>query len=201
MGTSASSNGPSSGIPMVPPWVPDAPASPPEPPQPDPAAPANDSAPDQGQDDGALQQPGEAAPARAPLPIPLAPPARFKTARLNIGKFAKSGDGRHLRRGLGHYVRTGYGGAGTAARRFGGTASTADALNGALSSLAAGRVAAPGSILDRALLTGRTTRQIIDALIEAVRPADGTQDAEASRASINDALSEVLTVFSRRRSA
>jgi hypothetical protein len=35
----------------------------------------------------------------------------------------------------------------------------------------------------------------MDAVIEAVRPSDGTQDAEASRSAIKDALSELLTVF------
>jgi hypothetical protein len=35
----------------------------------------------------------------------------------------------------------------------------------------------------------------MDAVVEAVRPADGTQDAEASRAAIKDALSELLTMF------
>nr|WP_244510585.1 Qat anti-phage system associated protein QatB [Microvirga guangxiensis] len=35
----------------------------------------------------------------------------------------------------------------------------------------------------------------MDAVVEAVRPIDGTQDAEASRAAIRDALSELLTRF------
>jgi hypothetical protein len=35
----------------------------------------------------------------------------------------------------------------------------------------------------------------MDAVVEAVRPADGTQDAEAGRAAIKDALSELLTMF------
>jgi hypothetical protein len=35
----------------------------------------------------------------------------------------------------------------------------------------------------------------MDAVVEAVRPADGTQDAEAARAAIKDALSELLTMF------
>ena len=35
----------------------------------------------------------------------------------------------------------------------------------------------------------------MNAVVEAVRPADGTQDAEASRTAIKDALSEVLTIF------
>ncbi len=35
----------------------------------------------------------------------------------------------------------------------------------------------------------------MDAVVEAVRPIDGTQDAEAARAAIKDALSELLTRF------
>ena len=35
----------------------------------------------------------------------------------------------------------------------------------------------------------------MDAIVEAVRPVDGTQDAEASRAAIRDALSELLARY------
>src|SRR3546814_11940668 len=35
----------------------------------------------------------------------------------------------------------------------------------------------------------------MDAVVEALRPVDGTQDAEASRAAIRDALTELLTRF------
>jgi len=100
-----------------------------------------------------------------------------------------------MRRGVGHYVKKGLGGAGTAVRRFGGTARTAGTLYGALSSAAAGQPAAPGSPLDPSLLAGRTANEIIDAVIEAVRRVDGTQDAEASRIAIGDALSGLLDRF------
>ena len=100
-----------------------------------------------------------------------------------------------MRRSLGHYVRTGYGGSGTATRRFGGTAATAGALGGALARVAAGQPAAPGSPLDPALLAGRNAQEVMDAVVEAVRPVDGTQHAEAERAAIRDALSELLTKF------
>jgi hypothetical protein len=99
-----------------------------------------------------------------------------------------------MRRSLGQYIRKGYGGRETAVRRFGGTAATAGALYDALSGVAGG-AAAPGSPLDPALLAGRSAREVMDAVVEAVRPADGTQDAEASRAAIKDALSELLTKF------
>jgi hypothetical protein len=75
-----------------------------------------------------------------------------------------------MRRGLRAYVRGGYGGRATALKRFGGTVATADALHSALSAVAAGRPAAPGSLLDRALLAGRSAREVMDAVVEAVRP-------------------------------
>ncbi|WP_332873777.1 Qat anti-phage system associated protein QatB [Aurantimonas marina] len=177
MGTSQSSGGPGAGVPMVPSWV-DSP--PPEAPSGDPPAEGDEA-------------PGP--PAAPPPPAPLAPDRRFLGVSRSLGEYAKTGDTRAMRRGFGHYARSGYGGARTAARRMGGTASTAGALGGALASLAAGQAATPGSPLDPALLAGRSADEIMDAVVEAVRPVDGTQDAEASRAAIRDALSELLTRF------
>ncbi|HWR53967.1 MAG TPA: Qat anti-phage system associated protein QatB [Bryobacteraceae bacterium] len=114
--------------------------------------------------------------------------------RQNFGKFAQGGKPRDLRRGLRAYVRKGYSGRSTATQRFGGTATTANALYGALSSIAGGEPAAPGSPLDPALLAGRSAREVMDAVVEAVRPTDGTQDAEANRTAIKDALSDLLVV-------
>ena len=79
--------------------------------------------------------------------------------------------------------------------RFGGTATTAGTLGGALARVAEGQPAASGSPLDPALLAGRDAQDVMDAVVEAVRPVDGTQDAEAERAAIRDALSELLTRF------
>ena len=194
MGTSASSNGPGPGVPLVPPWVPPLPPLPlPVPPVP----PADGQGPGPADGDGqngppALnpQQPAQA------QPSPIAPAGRFLGARLNFGKFSGGGGNRRdMQRGLRDYVRKGYGGRANAVRRFGGTASTAGNLYGALSSVAGGQPAAPGSPLDPALLAGRSAREVMDAVVEAVRPGDGTQDAEASRTAIKDALSELLTMF------
>ncbi len=166
---------------MVPPWTPppapDAPpAAPPSPtPPPDPYAPP--------------------VPQQPPAPIPIAGPRRFAAARLNLGKFALSGDRGSLHRSLAHYVRSGYGGSAVATRRFGGTARTAATLAGALASVAAGRPVAPGSLLDPRLLAGRSPAEVISAVVEAVRPIDGSTDAEANRASIGDALSDLLKKY------
>jgi hypothetical protein len=144
MGTSASSDGPGGGVPMVPPWVPD----PAPPPPPDP------NARPQPEGDGQAAPPPPS-PNQPLPPVPIAPAGRFGGARLNLGKFAQTGDQRAMRRGIGQYIRKGYGGRETAVRRFGGTASTAGALYGALTNSAGGQAAGPGSPFDPALLAGR----------------------------------------------
>jgi hypothetical protein len=185
MGTSQSSNGSPSGVPMVPPWVPDIPL---------PVASPDGVPPEGAPDDGVEQD----APQRSELrqPIPVAPTGRFGGARRSLGEYALSGDRPSMLRGVGHYVRNGYGGSTTATKRFGGTAQTANALFSALSgSGATNPYAAPGSQLDPVLMEGRSADAVMDAVVEAVRPIDGTQDTEASRTSIKDALSEVLSKF------
>lgn len=153
---------------MVPPWTPPAPPSNPVPPS-DPSAPHP-----------------------PPPPVPIAGPRRFARARRNLGSFARSGNGGSLRRSLAHYIRSGYGGSTVAARRFGGTARTAATLSGALASAAAGGPSVPRSLLDPQLLAASSHADVISAVVEAVRPIDGSIDVEANRASIRDALSDLL---------
>ena len=180
MGTSQSSGGPGAGVPMVPSWTPD-------PPEAEVQISEGDATP--------ADQDGSEFDNTAQQPTPLAPAARFLGTRRNLSDYARGGERRDLRRSLRHYVRTGYGGSGTATRRFGGTAATAAALGGALARAAAGQPAAPGSPFDPTLLTGRSAQEVMGAVVEAVRPVDGTQDAEVARAAIQDALSDLLTRF------
>ena len=182
MGTSSSSSGSPSGTPMVPPWVPDPVPPPSDGPGDNDAAPPDGDAPDQ------------AAPPPA-QPVPVAPGARFGGARTRLGSFARTGSADDMRKGVGHYTRKGLGGSGTAVRRLGGTARTAGALFGALSAAAAGQASGSGNELDPAVLAGRSADEVMSAVVEAVRPVDGTQDGEASRAAIGKALSELLTQF------
>lgn len=167
MGTSQSSRGAPSGVPMVPPWVEDSPGNGDPTPQGNPEA-----------------QPQE-----------TAPRGRFGPSRTSLGRYALSGSSDDMRRGLGHYVNKGLGGASTAARRFSGTARTAGSLYSAFATSAGGRVSEAGSPFDPVLLRGRSANEIMDALVEAVRPSDGTQDGEASRDSIKSATSELLDRF------
>jgi hypothetical protein len=181
MGTSQSSSGAPPGVALVPAWVPE-------------ASPADG---DDGDDGNAPVQEApdrQNNPAAPWQPVPIAPSGRFGPARTGLGRYARSGSSDEMRRGLGHYVGKGLGGAGMAVRRLGGTARTAGALYGALSATAAGQ-AADGSPLDATLLAGRSANEVMDAIVEAIRPIDGTQDAEASRMAIRDALAELLNRF------
>jgi hypothetical protein len=75
-----------------------------------------------------------------------------------------------------------------------GTARTAGALYGVLDAFRSGQ-APPNVALDPAALAGQTARAILDAIADAIRPIDGTQDAEASHQAMNRALSDLLDDF------
>jgi hypothetical protein len=160
MGTSASSRGPGSGVPLVPDWV--------------------------------AGVPGQTAVPVGVLAPAIAPPGRFGPARTSLGQFGGSGSQRSMHRGLGHYTRKGMGGASVAASRMAGTANTAGGLYGVLNALSSGNPVPPGVALNTASLAGRSQSEIADAITDALRPIDGTQDGEAARDSVARALAELL---------
>jgi len=179
MGTSQSSNGAPSGVPLVPPWVTD-------PVLPDNEPISDDSENPEDKDDAVSP------PQHPSTPVQIAPLARFGSARRNIGEYARSGSSNNLRKGLGHYISKGLGGSGTAVRRFGGTIRTASALNSTFAAFSEGK---SFNRLDPKILSGRNAREVLDAVVEAVRPVDGTLDTESSRDAISKSLSELLSRF------
>lgn len=182
MGTSTSSTGPGAGVPMVPAWAPPAP----------PALPDTDVPRDEPEaaPDGAPGAPN--APDPAPPAPGIAPERRFLPTRRALGDYGRNGNRDDLRRALGNYVKRGYGGSATAAQRMSGTATTAGIMGGVLAALASN---APHMGLDRALLSTMDADQLLDAVVESVRVVDGTQDAEAERRCIRDALTETLEQY------
>lgn len=180
MGTSQSSAGPGARVALVPPWAADLPPEP-EPeldsPSPDPS--------DTGPNDIDDPPPG-------PATSPVAVPGRFRDARRALGRYARRGDTADLRRAVGHYVSSGYGGASTMGRRLAATSATANRLGSVVTS---GQSPHGTDLRDQVLASGADANQIVDAIVEAVRPVDGTQDAEASRRAIGDALSDLLEQF------
>lgn len=163
MGTSQSSKGPGANVSLVPPWAD--------------GLPAGDESPPLSDGDGAAYP--------VTIPVEVSPPNRFGSARRQLGQFMQGGGSSYLRSGVGRYVATGYGGSRTMARRMSATSSTAVRLSSALDPNGA------NPALDRAIFAGRSIDEVLDALVEAVQPHDGTQDAESSRESIRDAVAEL----------
>ena len=175
MGTSQSSKGAPGNVPLVPPWADDDGKKRPN--QPDDSNTGNN--------------------VKAPAPpkvLPIAPTGRFKGARTNINSFAKNGDTYKLRRGVGQYIKTGYGGATIATKRLSRSINTAGVLYNFLSSISTGQTITgePFLDIDTNALIGKDEDEITDAIINAVRPIDGDLDSEASQNSIKDAFSELL---------
>lgn len=180
MGTSQSSNGAPPNQPIVPPWTPDLPQDSPS--EKDPA------------DENGLGADGTDKETSQPE-SPVAPSRRFDPARRSIGEWANSGKSAAMRKGLGQYIKKGYGGSSTATKRLAGTAQTAGGLFSALAPDSENPYRADGAALSSTALAGKSAHEIIDIIVEAVRPVDGTQDCEASRDSMKEALSDLLTVF------
>lgn len=188
MGTSTSSSGPGAGVPLVPPWV--------QVGGPDQVAPRPNQS-----SENSPSNPSEA-PATPQVPVAgqtsdvvLAPPRRFAGARRGVGRFAQTGESGDLKRGLGHYVR-GIGGGAQGVRRMATTVRTANALFNTLSALRSGQTAGLdlGGV-NPASLAGRPAKEVMDVIIEAIRPNDGTQDSEANRMSIASATADLLIQF------
>ena len=175
MGTSVSSKGPKGGCPLIPPWV-ESEVS---------------SVPSEKPKEKPETKEGTEKPKAQPQ---KAPDRRFSGARSSLGRFAsRSGDHEALGRGLGHYSATGLGGSRNAALRMSGGARKAGALYSMLSGGGGGRKGAtplPG--LSSKELAGKSSKEIADIIIEHLCPIDGTQDAEASRNAMSDALGEFI---------
>lgn len=112
---------------------------------------------------------------------------RFRSFRTHLGKFVSSGDGQQLSRALGSYARSSTGGSAVGPRRFGSIAQAGAGLFGALNQL---RTNSPNAPVNLAAMAGRPTREVIDALVNALVPENG--DADRIRTALNEALSLCL---------
>ncbi len=164
---------------MVPPWVPE------------PGGLADAAPPDVTQDNSATEP--SAPSEQNAVATQIAPRGRFSSTRRALGDYSSSGDRGRMKQGVGRYFSKGLGGGRTATARFGGTAVNAASLYSATGGSGGERELAVS--LDREALAGKSARETIDAIIDVVRPVDGTQDAEASRQSINDALSDLVARY------
>ncbi|MCQ2499041.1 MAG: hypothetical protein MJ133_08650 [Lachnospiraceae bacterium] len=162
MGTSASSNGPGSGVSFDPPWLDDV------------------EVPNQQKNDKSNEQPV------------LAPRARFGNARRNMGEYVRSGDRDSARRALGHYSKTGMGGAQNVAKRMRTSTKVATTFFNTFRSLREDDSFALGKKLKELQSQGAGANQIIDAIVGHVCPVGGSIDETSCRDSGTAAISEFL---------
>jgi hypothetical protein len=185
MGTSTSSSGPGSSVPFDPPWL--------EPLQTELGGGGTGiggGEADEGEEPSGSESQNDFEPHEPDTLI--APPRRFAPARRELGGFARTGDGRALRRAVGHYSKTGMGGARRAAGRM--RAATV-AAGGLVSFLQAARAGTEGPVRDwiQALTaTAPSVREVIDAIVREVVGAGGTVDEDSIRDSMSQAFSELL---------
>ena len=170
MGTSASHSGPKPGVSFDPPWLDD--IDKPE----GPVAPA--------------QNPQETA--EVPEVPRLAPPARFRDARQNLGYYIKDGNRESLKKSLGHYSRTGMGGARNVANRMGHSASVASKLYSSFNSLREGNEPTINSIISNCRTENADVYGMIDAIAGYICGDGGSLDEISPINSVSSALSDLF---------
>jgi hypothetical protein len=172
MGTSNANGGQGDDTPLVPSWLP--PEGAPAPPPP-PIPPPDQIPPDLPPDGGPGIPPAIPAPPSLP-PIPVSGAAdRFRTARANFTRFAKSGgsDRASLGRALSGYVSTSSGGRRAAAQRMGSARVAGVQLLGVLSSAVASGARETLRALNLERLAGRPIEEVFLGLMDYVCPFDG----------------------------
>jgi hypothetical protein len=131
--------------------------------------------------------------ARTPATGPaVAPPARFGGARRNMSDYARSGSRDSLRRALGHYSKTGMGGASRVATRMRPSTRVAAGLFSAFTSLRDGSNQTLANVISKLKDSEADAYSIIDAIVGYVCPDGGSLDETSSRDSVSSALSDLF---------
>ena len=188
MGTSTSSSGPGSGVPFDPPWLND-----------------NDNGdhseeggqetndpPDQQNPDN--QNPDEVPNSHpiAPLLVGIAPPRRFANARRSLGKYASEGGERYFRKALGHYSKTGMGGASRLATRMRPSATTAANIVSLLTSASSSTETRERQWLTSLYKTGVSPNDVVNEIVGRISPEAGGLEEDSCRDSMANSLSEFI---------
>ena len=163
MGTSASSKGPGAGVSFDPPWLDD------------------------------IDIPGQSKQNNnKDTDIVIAPKARFRGARKNLGEYVRSGSRDSVRRTLGHYSKTGMGGAQNVARRMRISTKTASNFFSTFRSLRDDTSFSLGKEISELKNRGADASEIIDAIVGHVCPKGGSADEVSCRDAGAAALSEFM---------
>lgn len=179
MGTSASSNGPGSGVSLDPAWLDDIDIN-------------ESNLPQTNQPEENNQ---ESIPSEEEQRPVIAPKGRFSNARRNISEYLRSGSKDSLRRSLGHYSKTGMGGAKALSQRMRASAKVGSNFYGVFRSLRDDPEFALGKVLSELQTQGADAQQIISTIVDYVCPSGGSIDEISTRNSAMVSLSEYLEKY------
>ena len=182
MGTSASSMGPGAGVSLDPEWLDDIEL----PNQGDNQSDGHtdDSSEKDNQSDGKKPDDNEKP--------DIAPKFRFANAGRGMGEYVRSGSKDSLRKSLGHYSKTGMGGATNLSKRMRTATKVAANFSQTFQSLRDNENFALGKILSELQGRGANANEIIDTIINNVCPNGGSLDEVSCRDSGRFALSEFM---------
>lgn len=184
MGTSTSSSGPLAGASLDPPWLDDlvAPGSAGEV-----QAPVGDEA-------ATVDDAGRGSEARESneQTLTVAPARRFAAARRDLGSFIRSGDTAALARGIGHYSRTGMGGAALAARRMRASTTAGAELFSFLNAVRGGGDSQIATWVQDLVASNPTSQDVANAIVRHLAPRGGSADEESLRDSMALATNELI---------
>lgn len=168
MGTSASSNGPGAGVSFDPPWLDDI------------------DIPNSDKENNHVNMGDNEI---------VAPKARFREARRNMGDYIRSGNKDSLRRALGHYSKNGMAGAKNVSQRMRTSTKVAANLFNTLQSIRDHKSYQLGHIISELREKGANASEIIDEIVTSVCPNGGSIDEVTCKDSGEIALSEFMELY------
>lgn len=181
MGTSASSIGPGAGVSLDPEWLDDI------------ELPNQDNTQSVDKNDDNNEKDNQIGNKQDDIETPdLAPKFRFANARRGMSEYVRSGSKESLRKSLGHYSKTGMGGAEKLSKRMRTSTKVASNFFQTFQSLRDNENFALGKILSDLKNRGANANEIIDTIIDNVCPQGGSLDELSCRDSGRFALCEFM---------
>lgn len=189
MGTSGSSTGPGLGVPFDPPWLDNIETTGPGDGQPQEDGDQDEQGPG---DILPEDRPPESPPEPPVTPSDVAPPKRFLGARRALGEFARTGSKEAFGRAMGHYSRTGMGGARSVANRMRTSARTGASAFGVLQAARERTDPAINEWVDSLTTRDASAQEIADEIVRRTTPSGGSQDEAACQQSMAQAMEDLL---------
>ncbi|MGO4813798.1 Qat anti-phage system associated protein QatB [Cupriavidus sp. 2MCAB6] len=124
----------------------------------------------------------------------VAQPRRYADAKRDIGKFVRTGETSYLSRGIGHYSRSGMGGARKLSSRMRASANAGSALVSFIKDIREGTDPAIASWVQNLLASNPSSDEVADAIVQALSGPGGSVDEESMRDSMALAISELLVL-------